>query len=266
MKTRLLLAALTVGSWPVTADEPAPAASGALTPVTEEATQKEAIPFTVVESKAWEEGGRRVALQRVRPPLLPDRPAAVPLTAERREEIRRTRPYAFWRTRLIWVDAVKHPDGRFYMEWRPPGGGERYGAWSRADLSLFQGAPEMADAATETRWLLLVTLRAPRRFPAPYAETALTAPEVPADGTGFVVVKGDAANAAGLEPVTKLHEFHATRKPELLARQQERERLRQAALSAGPAPPLPPKDTVIRYWPNKSRRHGSGTAEPKNNP
>lgn len=163
-------------------------------------------------------------------------------------------------TRLLWLNATAYPGGQYYLEWQSPAGGSTFAAWSRADMRLFSALPEFDVAGTNTRWLLLVSVRPSVRPPAAPPLPLRVPPAIPADGPGFLLVKGDAANSLAMEPVTALHELYAKDKPQLVAKWEERTRLRLVEAARPALPPPPPKDTVIHYWPKQSRRHGAGPA------
>ena len=117
-----------------------------------------------------------------------------------------------------------------------------YAAWSRADGRYMSMVPEFDLEDTATRYLMFPAVIArPRPGSAPVPR-----PDIPADGPGFVLVKGDPANTRAVAPVAALHKIYAAEYATLKASYEQREAARAAAAAL---PPPPPGDVFIKFLP-----------------
>ena len=210
-----------------------------------------AIQFRVeAERSVPIEGGGRLILQRVAQPVLPPPPVVVPRTVLSPEEraarlaARRAVPMPK-QTSLLWFHVTVHEGGLSYIEWWPDGGGGPYAAWSRADFRYMSMIPDFDVENTDTRYLVFpsVILRPrPGSTPVPH-------PAIPADGPGFVLVKGDPANTRAVAPIAAMHRLYEEEFESFKANYEQRETARVAAAAL---PPPPPGDVVIQFWPLRS--------------
>ena len=196
--------------------------------------------------------GRNLIIQRVSPPVLPPLPALPvrvlppPLTPEQLAAHRAARPRPM-ETRLLSLMVTHYAENLSYIEWWPQAGGEPYGAWSNADYEALRMVPEMEVTPGEIRWLIfpyIINNRILRPGTGP-----LALPQLPADGPGFLLVKGNPADRDNINPVAALHKIYKEEGAELKRVWAERERVRleeEAWRAANPPPP--PGDAVIRFW------------------
>jgi hypothetical protein len=208
------------------------------------------------------EEGRKFIIQLVKPPLLSSAPAEVkaappvdPVLADQRR--------AYWRsiapleTRLLSINAIVYENGISFLSWgqvNKKGEWEQFEAWSATDFSSLYMVPDFEIG--RTRYMLFTSvmkatakLASRRPLPGPLAYNK--------DNNGYVVVKGDAKDAKTLAPITAIHDLYKTEGAqyardwnELLARS-------EAETAWSKANPPPPQDTVVQFWPSKSRRHAT---------
>ena len=87
---------------------------------------------------------------------------------------------------------------------------------------------------------------------------AVPGPVVPVgDGTGFFMTRGDATAEAALRPIRALHALYKKQGPALHSAWVEQQRLRAEEAVHRTAAPPPPGETVIRFWPVKSKRYAT---------
>ena len=134
--------------------------------------------------------------------------------------------------------------------------GQRFEAWSNLDWNDFAGAGSFVVGTDPTRHMIFLGLGnvdtiSPRPAKAPKAP-AVTIPEFPADGPGFIVTHGDGTNAEALKPLEEMHALYraeGTRLHEARLTREENNRAREAWLEANPPQP---RDTVIQFGPLKN--------------
>lgn len=259
---------LTFASVVLAVASPAQEGSTALVPASAEPTVAVApeIRYEVQATRTVPMGGRNLIIQRVAPPLLPAPPPAVippPLTPEQlaaRAAARAARP-APLETRLLCLSVTRYAENLSYIEWWPFRGGEPFGAWSNADYDALRMVPEVEVAPANIRYLIFPFFIYNPRVRPGMGPVAL--PQLPADGPGFLVVKGDAADAENVNPVAALHQIYAEEGTELKAAWAEHERVRLEQEAWRAAHPPPPRgDAVIRMWPIKSQRYSTLPAAP----
>ena len=239
--TAIALAAALPGS-PVFAQE---AAAADVAPAVE---VRPAIQFRVeAERSVPIPGGGHLILQRVAQPVLPPAPPVVrpPLLspAERAARLaaRLLKPIPK-QTSFLWFHVTAHEDGLSYIEWWPEGGGGPYAAWTRADFRYMSVMPAFDVENTETRYLLFpFGINRPRPGSAPVER-----PAIPADGPGFVLVKGDPAITRAVAPIAAMHQIYLKEFATLKANYEQVEAARAAEAAL---PPPPPGDVVIKFWP-----------------
>lgn len=242
-------------------DEPLPVA-GQLSDATSTATgMKEALPqFLVLETKVTQLADRKIIIHRVANPGLPALTAPVaeapqvilppPLTPEQLAA-RAVRPPAK-ETRLLVVTVTRYADNLSYIEWLPHSGGAPLGAWSNADCTALSMVPDVELSPGGIRYLIFPFF-IHKPAPGPVAP-----PAFPADGSGFVVIKGSTADTENVSPIAALHKIYKEGGAELkrLAEERERQRLEEEARVAA----LPPasKDEVLYIWKAKPIRMKGG--------
>lgn len=193
--------------------------------------------------------GRNLIIQRVSPPVLPPVPPVVlrpPLTPAQLAARHAARPTPV-ETRLLSITVTRYTENLSYIEWWPQGGGEPYGAWSNADYEALRMVPDMEVTPGEIRWLIFPYIINNRILHPGTGPLAL--PQLPADGPGFLLVKGNPADSDNINPVAALHKIYKEEGAELKRVWAERERLRLAEEAWRAANPPPPRgDAVIRFW------------------
>ncbi len=241
------------------------------------------LPFIVApehirDTKAIQQGGRTITLQRIDPIALPPPPSpaapAAPPTAEERAAFaqraaafRATHP----RENFLQMGASvylssKLPPRTFVRLW-PQGGGEPVGFWSNADFRLIAGLGRFADSTGQIHNLFLMWSPIPtdriealmasrgRAYQAPaypvFPGEDTTTPFDPnaVPGPATFVPAGDAvATPAQLATIGELHQLYNNERVRLhtayLGREQAR-REREAYLKAHPPQP---QDITVRYW------------------
>jgi len=215
-------------------------------PATATVADKPAIAFRVeAERVIPAAGGGRLILQRVAEPVLPPAAPAVPppqLSPEERAARLAARQGGMRQTCFLWFYVTLHPDGLSYVEWWPSGGGGRYAAWSRADFRYMGLIPDFNLESTDTRYHVF-----PAIFRRPLPGSAPAAPPpIPADGPGFVLVKGDPDNTRATAPIAAMHQVYARDFATLKSAYEQRQ---ADAADAAAQPPPPPGDVVIKFWP-----------------
>ena len=207
--------------------------------------------------------GRNLILQCVSPPGLPPAPPVVvrpPLTPEQLAARRAAQP-APHQQRVLALNVTVYAENLSYIEWWPDPAGGSFGAWSSADFRYLSMVPEFDLVTDNTRYLLFPFVLHSHK-PRPGSPPLILAP-VPADGLGFIVVKGDASQKESVNPIAALHQIYKEEAPQLKAAWEERERVRleeEAWRAANPPPP--PGDLVIRFWPVQSQTYSTTPVVP----
>jgi len=194
--------------------------------------------------------GRTLTIQRVS--SLP-RPVAAPPPPPAAAAPRAQRPplLAAQEHRLLFLYVTRFADDLSYLTWSPAEGGAPFGAWSSADLDALRMVPEVVVSPANIRWTifpLLIYRQEHRPLPGP-----LALPQLPADGPGFQIVQGHAADAANIAPVAALHQLYKEHGPALKLEWQQREAQHLAAEAA-----RAPQDVVIRYREARPIRRNGG--------
>jgi hypothetical protein len=197
------------------------------------AATKEPRAFEVLATTEQDVGGRKLIVQRVKPPLPPTEPAAavkanvpaaVPLASPAVGEI----PFALSAT------VVDHR--ATLLRWSH--GGREYEAWSSVDFNHLTGFAAFRKGARQFAFTLGIG-----------NSRAKDAPPVPEglrfDVPAFMVIKGDPGNAAALEPVAALHDLYQSDGLRLRTAYQSREQRQRERAAERPAPPA---DILLRYW------------------
>ena len=198
--------------------------------------------------------GRSIIVQRVVPP---DSPPPVPqvtsvLSAEEMEAARARREAArstHVKPKLLHFSCTVYDHKATKVRWTH--GGEHFEAWSNLDWNDFAGTGSFVIGTDPSRRMIFLGLGnvdtiSPRPAKAPKAP-AVTIPEFPADGPGFIVTHGDGTNADALKPLEEMHALYkveGARLHEARLAREENNRAREAWLVANPPPP---RDTVIQF-------------------
>jgi hypothetical protein len=121
---------------------------------------EEEIRYGVQSTRILPDGGRKIILQRVSPPVLSAPPSPrlkLPstlqeLTALANAKADRTTPF---RSRLVVLNVTAFPGGITNLEWLPKGGGFPFAAWSNADFRLMSLVPDFEIDPGNTRYSIL---------------------------------------------------------------------------------------------------------------
>ncbi|HWB05270.1 MAG TPA: hypothetical protein VG796_19715 [Verrucomicrobiales bacterium] len=196
-------------------------------------------------------------MQQASPPVTKKPATAAPtLTPEEREALRA----GHVPLRLTWLHVTVHSNGLSYIEWTPTDGStERFAAWSNANFHALSVLGQFDLENDRTRNLVIPLIKRARVSAG--SSTNTSAPFIPPDGPGFVLVKGDAANTRAVNPVAAFHQIYKTDAVNLALKLEERER-RRAVEAAAESPATTPGDIVIQFWPKKSRRQSTVPSTP----
>ncbi len=157
-------------------------------------------------------------------------------------------------SRLLIMYVTRFADNLSYLEWSPVAGGEPFGAWSNADLDALRMVCEVAVTPDNVRWTIFPLLPytpGQRTLPGP-----LAAPQLPADGPGFQIVKGNPADTANIAPVAALHKLYKEHGATLKLAWEQREAQRLADEAARAA--QPPANIVLKFSPVKPGKREGG--------
>ncbi len=218
-----------------------------ITPVTQR-------DYSVLQTKRMNVGGHSVVFKRVappaKPPLQPVRTATVPVT-QTAEQIAADEARAHKRQEVIFLSATIFD--RRVTELRLQAGQKEVRVWSNVDFNHFAGMAELEmedalywlvmslgnESAQDTRRIVptLDRFKAARADYFPATEQKET---VPAEATA-------ALNA--------LHSYYQANREQLTAAHAQRETERIAKERTLRESPPAPKNTVIHFWPKKSRNY-----------
>ncbi len=229
-------------------NDAASAAAGAQNPLPQ---------FRVLETKVTQLADRRIIVHRVANPGLPALtppvaapPVILPLPLTPAQLAARAARPAPKESRLLVVTVTRYADNLSYIEWSPQVGGVPFGAWSNADYTALSMVPDVELSPGGIRYLIFPFFMH-KPAPGPVAP-----PTFPADGSGFVVVKGDTADTENVSPIAALHKIYQAEGAELkrLAEERERQRREEEGANAG----QPPPDIVLHYWQSRTLRRKGG--------
>lgn len=219
--------------------------------------------FKILETKVTQLPDRKLTIHRVADPGLPALTPLLPATAPVRLlppltpaqlAARSAARPAIPETRLLSLTVIRYADNLTYIEWWPHGGGEPFGAWSNADFDALRMVPDVEISPGNIRYLIFPYAIYNRTLQGPVA-----VPQLPAGGPGFLVVKGNAADAENVNPVAALHKIYKEEGAELKRAAQERERQRREEEALRAAVQAAPKDEVLYIWKTKPIRSKGGT-------
>ncbi len=188
------------------------------------------------------------------PPPLPPREITDPAVIARMAIMRAK----YRKTEMVYVSATVYDRRRTLVKWWPNGHHEEaMSAWSDVDFNLLSGFAEFT--LQGRKFSLLMGLgnenSTTRRRSVSKTGRTYTTPEIPmipADGPGFVVIKGDATRPGALDVLTSLHELYRIEGTRLQDAYAGREQARIEAEARHRANPPQPKDQTT--WISEPRR------------
>ena len=262
MKTLTLLTLSLVCGLPLHAQDESgarlvsPVADG--TPA-ESAPPKELPAFTVRSTTVRQLEDRKIIMQRVSDPGLPDPPPPPPSATK--EELEALRASPEWQerianykpTKLIILSATVVDGEMTFVRWYHEG--EEFQAWSNVNFNHLSGFAEFESNRTRYSFIMAVgdiSTAKGRKSVWPGKP-----PELGVDYPAFTLVKGDESKGDALAMMIALHDLYENEQDKLVAAHEGRLRAsaeREAWLRANPPQP---KDTVIQFW----RREAPSKAE-----
>lgn len=206
--------------------------------------------FSVQSTTTYRLKDRKIVMQRVADPGLPERPA--PPSAKSKEEVEALRASPEWQelvakhkpTELVMLSATVVDGKATFLRWWHEG--EEYEAWSNVDFNHFSGFAEFEAGEKHYAYMLAVgnfSSAGDRNLTWPGKP-----PELGVDYPAFTIVKGDTTKANALAMMVSMHDLYENEREKLVAAHESRvhEQAKQEAwLKANPPKP---KDTVIQFW------------------
>lgn len=206
--------------------------------------------FSVLSTTTHRLKDRKILMQRVADPRLPERPA--PPTAKSKEEVEALRASPEWqeliakykKTELMMLSATVVDGRATFLRWWHEG--EEYEAWSNVDFNHFSGFAEFEAGEKHFAYMMAVG----NVSPAGDRNLAWVGkpPELGVDYPAFTIVKGDTSKADALGMMVSMHDLYENEREKLVAAHESRvteQAKREAWLKANPPKP---KDTVIQFW------------------
>lgn len=243
------------------------------------APKKEIPRLSIQETTVHQLPNRRIIMNQVVPPALPEVPAPLP-AADVNDPAVQTRLAVmrenYRETNLIFVCATVYDHQKTFIRWWPAGGaGKEISGWSNLDWNHLCGFSTYvaADANEEPQnCALLLAIgdlntallrqKLARQGIVFHAPETPTLPDLATYGPAFVVTGGDASDAQAMAVMNGLHELYRKEGERLrLAWIAREEAARQRAEFLRLNPPAP-GDTVIQFWPRISRRHATSATQP----
>ena len=260
MKTLTVLALSLVCGFPLQAQDEggaklvSPVADG--TPALP-APPKELPAFTVRSTTVRQLEDRKIIMQRVSDPGLPDAPPPPPpATKEELEALRaslggRVRIANYKETKLILLSASVVDGKASFVRWYHEG--EEFQAWSNVNFNHLSGFSEFESDRKSYHFIMAVgdisTAKGRK------SEWPGKPPELGVAYPAFTLIKGDKSKGDALAIMIALHDLYENEQDKLTAAHQGRLRAsaeREAWLRANPPQP---QDTVIQFWPRKGSRY-----------
>jgi hypothetical protein len=156
---------------------------------------------------------------------------------------------------FIHLSATVYDRDNTLLRWFPNGQQDKeMVAWSNVDFNLLAGNGRFIHNGKD--YYLLFGMgnenstfrrRAAERFGKPYTPPAIP-PLPPDEDPGFVVIKGDAADAVAMEPITVLHDIFRADPAKFKAEYEAREAARKEYEAWLRAHPPEPQDIHLRVW------------------
>ena len=230
----------------------APAAAQSLPPATAEEAGAAQLQFEVERRSTipLPAEGRKLILQRVKPPVLPPQRVDPILSPA----LRAARIDAAQARRMFFLTASYYPNGFTYLKWTfllPGGQLEACEAWSRTDFRQLWLVDDFAAGGVRYHFFLLGSPPSRRELARPFPGLMEFGP----DSSGFKIVKGDPSHREALRPVEVLHRICREEGPGLTARLQQHRQEQADGAARLKANPPSPSDSVVSFWPIKSNRH-----------
>ncbi len=198
-------------------------------------------------------GDRKITINRIKDPGLPDPRPAPPktteLTPEQIEAFRNSPEVQQWleeaaKTTHMFISATVIDQRATLIRWWHEG--SEYLAWSNANWLYLTGFTDCQKGDRHFSSLLIASNMNSTQLP---EDSPYRIPEdLPAVPGTYRVIKGDLSNTAAFEGITAFHELYQSDFARLKAAYDLREQRRierQAELLANPPKP---KDIVVHYW------------------
>lgn len=223
----------------------------------EPAPPKELPAFTVRSTIVRQLEDRKIIMQRVADPQLPDPPP--PPAPATKEELEALRASPEWQERidnhkeskLILLSATVVDGRATFVRWYHEG--EEYQAWSNVNFNHLSGFAEFESDRTRYAFIMAVgDIITDKKHK---LEWPGKPPELGVDYPAFTLVKGDESKGDALAMMIALHDLYENEQDKLVAAHKGRLRAsaeREAWLRANPPQP---QDTVIQFWPRKGSRY-----------
>ena len=220
----------------------------------------------ILQSAAYQQGGRTVTIQKIQPLALPPPPIPVkPVTVELDEETsRRFDEYrkAHPATRFLMLGATvfhfNDSPPRTLVRYWPPGKGKSVAFWSSVDFALIAGGIQsFADGAgrNNVMWIGWGNAKMGTRFDLQKGpNNRYGAPPLPEFASGPATFEdvGDQLTAEEVAPIQAIHDLYNKNYEQLKSAYEGRERSRLEHEAWVAANPQQPKDITLNYWRTKT--------------
>ena len=222
----------------------------------EPAAPKELPSFTVESTTVHHLEDRKIIVQRVSDPGLPDPPP--PPAPATKEELEALRASPEWQDRianhkeskLILLSASVVDGKATFVRWYHDG--EEFQAWSNVNFNHLSGIAEFESDRTRYSFIMAVgDISTAKELE---LEWPGKPPELGVDYPAFTLVKGDESKSDAHAMMIKLHDLYENEQDKLVAAHEGRLRTsaeREVWLRANPPQP---KDTVIQFWRRETPR------------
>ena len=200
--------------------------------------------------------GRSIIVQRVVPPDQP--PPAPPETSDLTEEelvaakARFEAAAAEYKAnppRMVTFSCTVYDLTATRVRWMHEG--TEYVAWSNIDWNDFAGLGSFIAGEKQTRHMVMLGLgNVDNDSVLPNGTTradGTVIPELPTDGPGFVLVKGDPTDVEAMRDITTMHALYRAEGTRLHESRLKREQSQREQEAWRKANPQPPRDTVIQF-------------------
>ena len=224
------------------------------------APSKELPAFTVRSTTVRQLEDRKIIMQRVSDPGLPDPPPPPPAT---KEELEALRASPEWHQRIadhkesksILLSASVVDGKATFVRWYHDG--EEFQAWSNVNFNHLSGFAEFE--SNRTRYSFIMAVGDISTAKGGKSEWPGKPPELGVDYPAFTLIKGDQSKGDALAMMIALHDLYENEQDKLVAAHKGPLRAsaeREAWLRANPPQP---QDTVIQFWPRKGSRYLENT-------
>jgi hypothetical protein len=223
----------------------------------EPAPPRELPAFTIQSTTVRQLEDRKIIMQRVADPQLPDPPP--PPAPATKEELEALRASPEWQerianykpTKLILLSASVVDGKMSFVRWYHEG--EEFQAWSNVNFNHLSGFAEFESDKARYGFIMAVgdiSSDKERKFEWPGKP-----PELGVDYPAFTLVKGDESAGDALAMMIALHDLYENEQDKLVAAHEGRLRARAEREAWLRANPPQPQDTVIQFWPRKGSRY-----------